>query len=232
MLHPVQLMLAANANLTIMTATAAPASPIASRPDFAAIAAWVQPGAKVLDLGCGDGSLLRYLRDARNIRGYGVEIDDANVLACLNNGVNVIQNDLESGLSGFESGSFDYVILSQTLQAMKHTEGIVREMLRVSREGIVSFPNFGYWKNRLQVVFGHMPVSETLPYQWFDTPNIHLAATILAQSSVTSATSPAITRLAEARRSVAITVAPSSVGTPLTKAVLPSILMSLPEYLP
>jgi len=165
---------AANIDLTIMTATAASIPPIASRPDFAAIAAWVQPGARVLDLGCGDGSLLRYLRDARNIRGYGVEIDDANVLRCLNNGVNVIQSDLESGLSGFESGSFDYVILSQTLQAMKHTEGIVREMLRVSREGIVSFPNFGYWKNRLQVVFGHMPVSETLPYQWFDTPNIHL----------------------------------------------------------
>lgn len=117
-----------------------------SRPDFAAIAAWVKPGTKVLDLGCGDGSLLRYLQDVRNIRGYGVEIDDANVLRCLGNGVNVIQSDLESGLSSFESGSFDYVILSQTLQAMKHTEGIVREMLRVSREGIVSFPNFGYWR--------------------------------------------------------------------------------------
>ena len=145
-----------------------------SRPDFAAIAAWVKPGTKVLDLGCGDGSLLRYLQDVRNIRGYGVEIDDANVLRCLGNGVNVIQGDLESGLSSFESGSFDYVILSQTLQAMKHTEGIVREMLRVSREGIVSFPNFGYWRNRLQVSFGHMPISEALPYQWFDTPNIHL----------------------------------------------------------
>ena len=95
-----------------------------SRPDFAAIAAWVKPGTKVLDLGCGDGSLLRYLQDVRNIRGYGVEIDDANVLRCLGNGVNVIQSDLESGLSSFESGSFDYVILSQTLQAMKHTEGI------------------------------------------------------------------------------------------------------------
>jgi methionine biosynthesis protein MetW len=134
----------------------------------------VKPGTKVLDLGCGDGSLLRYLQDVRNIRGYGVEIDDANVLRCFGNGVNVIQSDLESGLTSFESGSFDYVILSQTLQAMKHTEGIVREMLRVSREGIVSFPNFGYWRNRLQVSFGHMPISEALPYQWFDTPNIHL----------------------------------------------------------
>ncbi len=145
----------------------------AARPDFALIAAWVKPGAKVLDLGCGDGSLIRFLRDSRGSRGYGVEIDDANVLACFNNGVNVIQSDLESGLQSFESGSFDYVVLSQTLQAVKNTENIIKEMLRVSKEGIVSFPNFGYWKNRLQVFSGHMPVSEALPYQWFDTPNIH-----------------------------------------------------------
>lgn len=145
-----------------------------SRPDFVAIAALVKSGAKVLDLGCGDGALLRYLRNARDVHGYGVEIDDENIQACFNNGINVIQSDLESGLSSFESGSFDYVILSQTLQAMKHTEGIIKEMMRVSKEGIVSFPNFGYWKNRLQIIYGHMPVSETLPYQWFDTPNIHL----------------------------------------------------------
>ena len=145
-----------------------------SRPDFVAIAALVKSGAKVLDLGCGDGSLLRYLCNARDVHGYGVEIDDENIQACFNNGINVIQSDLESGLSSFESGSFDYVILSQTLQAMKHTEGIIKEMMRVSKEGIVSFPNFGYWKNRLQVIFGRMPVSEALPYQWFDTPNIHL----------------------------------------------------------
>ncbi|MCK5714410.1 MAG: methionine biosynthesis protein MetW [Nitrosomonadaceae bacterium] len=145
-----------------------------SRPDFVAIAALVKSGAKVLDLGCGDGSLLRYLCNARDVHGYGVEIDDENIQACFNNGINVIQSDLESGLSSFESGSFDYVILSQTLQAMRHTEGIIKEMMRVSKEGIVSFPNFGYWKNRLQVICGHMPVSETLPYQWFDTPNIHL----------------------------------------------------------
>jgi len=153
--------------------TPSTASRAVSRPDFAAIAEWVRPCAKVLDLGCGDGSLLRFLRDTRDVRGYGVEIDDANVLACFNNGVNVIQSDLESGLLNFESGSFDYVVLSQTLQAVKNTENIVKEMLRVSKEGIVSFPNFGYWKNRLQVLFGHMPVSETLPYQWFETPNIH-----------------------------------------------------------
>lgn len=146
----------------------------AARPDFAAIAEWIQPGAKVLDLGCGDGSLLGYLQDTCSARGYGVEISDENVLACVENGVNVIQGNLESGLSGFETGSFDYVILSQTLQAMKHTEGIVREMLRVGREGIVSFPNFGFWRHRIQILLGRMPVSKNLPYQWFDTPNVHL----------------------------------------------------------
>lgn len=146
----------------------------AARPDFAAIAEWIRPGAKVLDLGCGNGSLLGYLQDTRSARGYGVEISDENVLACVENGVNVIQGNLESGLSGFETGSFDYVILSQTLQAMKHTEGIVREMLRVGREGIVSFPNFGFWRHRIQILLGRMPVSKNLPYQWFDTPNVHL----------------------------------------------------------
>jgi methionine biosynthesis protein MetW len=144
------------------------------RPDFAAIAAWVRPGARVLDLGCGDGTLLRYLRRERNASGYGVEIDDGGVLACVANGVSVIQGDLESGLSDFEDRAFDYVILSQTLQAMRHSERIVREMLRVGREGIVTFPNFGYWRNRLQVLAGRMPVSDNLPFQWYDTPNIHL----------------------------------------------------------
>lgn len=144
------------------------------RPNFATIAAWIKPTTKVLDLGCGDGALLRYLTDTRQIKGYGVEIDDTNILACLNNRINVIQSDLESGLSGFESNSFDYVILSQTLQAMKHTENIIREILRVGKEGIVTFPNFGHWKNRLQILRGFMPVSPTLPYEWFDTPNIHL----------------------------------------------------------
>jgi methionine biosynthesis protein MetW len=145
-----------------------------TRPDFAAIAAWVKPGARALDLGCGDGSLLRFLAEERGIAGYGVEIDDRNVLACVKNGVNVIQRDLEAGLSVFESESFDFVILSQTLQAMKNTETIVREMLRVGREGIVTFPNFGYWRHRLQILAGRMPVTPDLPYQWFDTPNVHL----------------------------------------------------------
>lgn len=146
----------------------------AERPDFAAIAAWIPKGASVLDLGCGDGSLLRYLKETRAVKGYGVEISDLDIVSCIANGVNVIQNDLESGLSDFEDGSFDFVILSQTLQATRHTEALIREMLRVGREGIVSFPNFGYWKNRLCVLHGNMPVSSELPYQWYDTPNVHL----------------------------------------------------------
>ena len=146
----------------------------ANRPDFAAIAAWIPEGAAVLDLGCADGSLLRYLKETRKVRGYGVEISDENIVAALRNGVNVIQGDLDSGLSGFETQSFDFVILSQTLQATRYTEALVREMLRVGREGIVSFPNFGYWRNRLQIFKGHMPVSQDLPYQWYDTPNVHL----------------------------------------------------------
>jgi methionine biosynthesis protein MetW len=146
----------------------------AARPDFAAIASWIPQGSSVLDLGCGDGSLLRYLKEARSVRGYGVEISDRNIEACICNGVNVIQSNLDSGLSGFENNAFDFVILSQTLQATRHTEALMQEMLRVGRQGIVSFPNFGYWKNRLSILRGSMPVSDELPYQWYDTPNVHL----------------------------------------------------------
>jgi methionine biosynthesis protein MetW len=144
------------------------------RQDFAIISSWVGFGSKVLDLGCGDGELLQFLRGGLEVKGYGVEKDDANWLACMQNGSNVIQMDLEDGLSGFEDQSFDTVILSQTLQAMHNTEEIVREMLRVGREIIVTFPNFGYWRNRLQITNGRMPVSKILPYQWYDTPNVHL----------------------------------------------------------
>jgi len=144
------------------------------RPDFALITNWIGNKAKVLDLGCGDGTLLTHLHETLEITGYGIEKDDSNWLAALKNGVDVIQMNLEEGLSGFEDQSFDTVILSQTLQAMHNTESIVHEMLRVGREVIVTFPNFGYWRNRLQITFGTMPVSKSLPYQWYDTPNVHL----------------------------------------------------------
>jgi methionine biosynthesis protein MetW len=147
---------------------------LSGRPDFDAIAGWITPGAHVLDLGCGDGTLLRFLQETRRASGYGIEIDDAGIIASVRSGVNVIQSDLESGLSGFDSGSFDYVILSQTLQAVRRTQRIVKEMLRVGRQGIVTFPNFGYWRHRLQIVKGRMPVSKHLPYHWYDTPNVHL----------------------------------------------------------
>jgi methionine biosynthesis protein MetW len=147
---------------------------LAARPDFAAIARWVAPGARVLDLGCGDGGLLRYLWEARQAPGYGVEIDDAEVVACVRNDVNVLQMNLEDGLSVFRDGSFDYVLLSETLQTIHRTEQLMREMLRVGREVIVSFPNFGHWQARLQLLLGRMPVSEALPYAWYETPNVHL----------------------------------------------------------
>jgi len=145
-----------------------------ARADFAAIARWVPPNAKVLDLGCGDGSLLKYLKETRNAHGYGIEIADANIIACAGKGVNVIQMDLEAGLSEFEPQSFDFVILSQPLQAMRNIELVVKEILRVGKHGIVTIPNFGYWRHRLQIIGGRMPVSRDLPYQWYDTPNIHL----------------------------------------------------------
>ena len=144
------------------------------RADFSTIAGWIAPASRVLDLGCGDGSLLAQLRESSEATGYGIEIDDAGVLASIGNGVNVLQSDLESGLAGFDDQSFDSVILSQTLQAMRRIELIVSEMLRVGREAIVSFPNFGHWSHRTQVLQGRMPVSPSIPYQWYDTPNIHL----------------------------------------------------------
>jgi len=138
------------------------------------IARWVAEGARVLDLGCGDGKLLRRLWETKQAPGYGVEIDDAHVLECLRNDVNVLQMDLEDGLAAFADRSFDCVILSETLQAIHRQEYLMKEMLRVGREAIVSFPNFGYWKARIQIALGgHMPVSKELPYEWYNTPNVH-----------------------------------------------------------
>ena len=140
--------------------------------DFAVIANWIPPGERVLDLGCGDGKLLRYLRETKGVEGYGVEIEHERVLACIKNDVDVIQIDIEGGLSGFEDRSFNHVIISQALQAMFATETILNEMLRVAEEAVVSFPNFAYRANREAIAAGHMPVSEDLPYEWYDTPNV------------------------------------------------------------
>jgi methionine biosynthesis protein MetW len=142
------------------------------RADFDLIASWIQPGETVLDLGCGDGALLELLQAERGALGWGIELDGANVVAAIRNGINVIQGNLEDGLAGFEDGAFNHVVLSRTLQTVRHTERILGEMLRVGHEAVVSFPNFAYWKNRMAVMGGRMPVSEDLPYEWFDTPNL------------------------------------------------------------
>ncbi|MCC8989016.1 MAG: methionine biosynthesis protein MetW [Candidatus Contendobacter sp.] len=145
------------------------------RPELELISEWIRPGARVLDLGCGDGALLAYLHTHRQVSGYGLEIDSANLVQCIQTGVSVIHADLEAGLADFSDSSFDYVIMTQTLQAVKHTEALLDEMLRVGRQGIVTFPNFGFWRCRLQIALhGLMPVVKTLPYQWYNTPNVHL----------------------------------------------------------
>lgn len=144
------------------------------RADLRLIAEWIAPDTRVLDLGCGDGALLAHLRDAQRCRGYGVEIDDSHVLECIRRRVNVIQSNLDAGLRMFSDDMFDIVVLSQTLQAMHRVEDVLRDMARVARHGIVSFPNFGHWRHALALLGGHMPVTKSIPYQWYDTPNIHL----------------------------------------------------------
>ncbi|WP_280153143.1 methionine biosynthesis protein MetW [Piscinibacter sp. XHJ-5] len=147
---------------------------MSDRKDMELIAELVPPGSRVLDLGCGNGELLALLRDTRQCTGYGVEISDENLLACTKRGVNVIQLNLEEGLAMFEDQSFDVVLQLDTMQHLRNTERMLRETARVGRIGIVSFPNFAHWPNRLRVVTGRMPVTKTLPYQWYDTPNIRV----------------------------------------------------------
>ena len=138
------------------------------------IARLVPQGSRVLDLGCGDGALLAHLQRTRACTGYGVEIDDTKVLACVQRGVNVLQLNLEDGLAVFEDSSFDVVLQIDTLQHLRNAETMLRETARVGRTGVVAFPNFAHWPNRLAVLQGRMPVTKRLPYQWFDTPNIRV----------------------------------------------------------
>jgi methionine biosynthesis protein MetW len=138
------------------------------------IAGLVPEGSRVLDLGCGDGALLDLLQRERGCSGYGIEIDDANVLACVKRSVNVIQLNLDEGLSMFDDGSFDVVLQIDTLQNLRNAETMLRETARVGRTGIVAFPNFAHWANRLSILRGRMPVTKRLPYQWYDTPNIRV----------------------------------------------------------
>lgn len=146
-------------------------------PEFQLISSWIEPNSRVLDLGCGDGTLLAHLQSARNASGYGMELDPNLVIDSIRNGINVIQSDLnkKSLLDYFDEDSFDYVIMTQALQVVDRPDLLLDEMLTIGKQSIVTFPNFGYWKNRVQLMFGgRMPETETLPYHWYDTPNIHL----------------------------------------------------------
>ena len=145
------------------------------RPDLAVVAGMIPPGSRVLDLGCGDGDLLAELIGARGCRGQGVEVSEDALHACIARGIPVVQADIDAGLPDFGDASFDVVVLSQTLQATRHPTRVLREMMRVGRVGVVSFPNFGHWRLRAaQGLRGRMPVSRSLPYPWHETPNIHL----------------------------------------------------------
>jgi methionine biosynthesis protein MetW len=145
------------------------------RLDLALAEQWVGPGSRVLDLGCGDGELLAHLRDNFGVHGYGIEIDPDRITSAIYRGVNVIQQDLNRGLGNFRDGSFDTVIMTQALQAVEKPDALLDDMLRVGREAIITFPNFAHWSARLDIALrGRMPVSEALPYSWYNTPNIHL----------------------------------------------------------
>ena len=144
------------------------------RPDLEIIQKWIEPESRVLDLGCGDGTLLTLLKETKRVESIGLEIDAVNIQQCIKNGVNVIEQNLDTGLSNFETDSFDTVVLTQTLQALSSPDELIDEMLRIGKRGIVTFPNFGNWKSRIYLsTKGRMPVSKFMPNAWYDTPNIH-----------------------------------------------------------
>ncbi len=144
------------------------------RPDLAVIAALIAPSARVLDVGCGDGALLKWLREEKQVDGRGIEINQAEVNAAISSGIPVIQGDVDSDLPHYPDAAYDYVILSQTLQAMRDPKTVLNDLVRIGKKAVVSVPNFAHWRNRLHLaVFGRMPVTKTLSYQWYDTPNIH-----------------------------------------------------------
>ena len=148
---------------------------MAFRKDLLLINSWIKPNSKVLDLGCGDGELLKLLKIDKNINGYGIDYDVKNIKKSLQNNINVLHMDLDDGLGAFESNSFDYIVLAQSLQVIKNPKLLIDDMLRVGDEIIVSFPNMGHWLARLQLFLqGTMPITKNLPYRWHDTPNIHL----------------------------------------------------------
>jgi methionine biosynthesis protein MetW len=146
-----------------------------ARPDLAFIAHWIQDRTHVLDVGCGDGVMMDYLQSDKQCSGYGIEIADDKVLDSTKRGVQVIQQDMEKGLAIFGDNSFDTVLCLSSLQMMKHVEALLRDIVRVGKEAIVSFPNFAYWPHRVALLKGRMPVSESLPYEWYDTPNVRCA---------------------------------------------------------
>lgn len=145
------------------------------RPDLALIADMIEPGARVLDLGCGTGTLLAWLAANKGVNGYGLEIDPQNISTCIERGVNVLEQNLDDDLSAFETGGFDVVVMTETLQAVRRPDRVLAEMLRIAPTGIVTFPNFAHWRIRTQLALrGRMPINDALPHAWYDTPNIHL----------------------------------------------------------
>ena len=144
------------------------------RIDLNEIQHWIQQGSRILDLGCGDGTLLKFLIDTKQVQGYGLEIDPAQINICIDKGLNVIEQNLDRGLGNFADKSFDTVLMTQALQTLHFPHLVLDEMLRVGKECIVTFPNFGHWKARFYLATrGRMPVSDLLPYEWYNTPNIH-----------------------------------------------------------